>query len=259
MGGRGGDGTTDDTVNVQAAFNAMAGKILLQGNNSYLIGGNLSIPEVTTLRGPFGKIGEVAASHSASIPYPNYAGIRLASTASITLRSSSAIDGVMIYRAGMTFPTSDSSAFAGTALTVGGDNVTIRNSMIMGFNQAISANGYSRGTITDMAFDNQANILIVNSTDTWQIARNHAWCFSADAPSFGATAWKRTGANFKIQGSNDSTMISSYLSWGYAKGYVFADNVGAERVPPTAMPTVPALSVPTALRSPGLPAGPSLP
>jgi hypothetical protein len=236
-----GDGATDDSVAVKTALTAMAGKTLYQGNNSYYLGpaggAVLTIPTATTLKGSFSRAGMVAPSHSVRstdpprpdtqvIPYTSYPAFRLSSAVGINMGSAAAIDGVMIYRAGMVFPAPGESGFAGTVLNIAGDNVTIRNSLIMGFAQAIYSDGFSRGTIADMSFDNKNNIYIGHSTDTWQISHIHAWPFASDGPSMVAANWTRTGANFKIASSNDWTMVSHYLAWGYTKQFVFENASG---------------------------------
>jgi hypothetical protein len=226
-----GDGTTDDSVAVQAALGALTGQTLYQGNKSYYVGpangSVVNIPTGSTFKGSFGKAGLLGQSNVGTIPWTTYPSIRLNSGVSFNMGPSSTVDGVLLYRSGMTFPTGDESAFAGTVFNAAGDNITLRNSLITGFAQAFVSHGFSRGTIADMSFDNKANILIEGTTDTWQVSHIHSWPFSANKPGMVAANWIRTGADFKLQNSNDYTMVSHYLSWTHTKHFVFDNTSGA--------------------------------
>jgi hypothetical protein len=124
----------------------------------------------------------------------------------------------------MTFPVTSSSAFAGTAFSFNGDNVCIRNSIIMGFNQAIASVNCDRGLIENVCFDNINNISIQNSGDTWKVRHCHAWPFAADYPT--QSSLNRSGTNFYIANSNDACMVSHCFSYGYANNF-YASSAGA--------------------------------
>jgi hypothetical protein len=222
-----GDGVASDSTPVQAALTARAGSTLYQGNHSYYLGTSITVPISTTFRGPTTKIAMVGTINVNDTAFADYPGIRLSSAATINLLASSALDGLMIYRSGMVFPVTNPTTFAGTAITALDNNIALRNGIVMGFAQAFTAYGVHRGTIADMAFDNQANIYINNSADTWQISHIHAWPFSVVGSGGDPNVvLSRTGANFYLGNSNEHTMVSHYLSFGYQKGFVF-DNVQA--------------------------------
>lgn len=226
-----GDGTTNDTVAFQSALDGSAGHYILLGvGRSYYIG-SVTIKDKTTLKGTFGNIG-APNYHNVFYDFSTTPSIRLVEPGgTITTGNSSTIDGVLIYRAGMTFPAANSSAFAGTAITVAGDSFTMRNSLVMGFNLAISsgagANGYDKGLIEDCSFDNQSNISINFSADTWKIHAIHAWPWATYTPTASDAALVRTGTNFQESNSNDAAIITDYLAFGYATSFSFVANQGA--------------------------------
>ena len=222
-----GNGTASDS----SAFTAIAagmpngGTILLPPGKNFYVGTSVTIPAGITLQGPYGNIGEVAPSHTSGIPWTTYVTMTIASGATITMNSSACLTGCLVYRNGMTFPTTDSSLFAGTAFHVAGDNVMFRNSLIMGFSLAITSSGFDRLTIEDMCFDNQSNISITNSNDTAKIHTCHAWPFSADSST--QVGLTRTGTNLAIISSTDAVMVSQFLAFGYETGFLLQDAGGA--------------------------------
>lgn len=222
-----GDGTTNDAISLAVLPSVLpdGGTVVIPAGRNFYIGTTVTIPTAITFQGPYEFVGELTLSHTVNEPWPSFVTFTIASTATIGLDASCSITGCLIYRSGMTFPTTSNSAFAGTAFIINGDDVMFRNSLIMGFNYAIAATNCDRIMIEDMSFDNNNNIAITNANDTCKIARCHAWPFSADAPS--QTGLTRSGANIQINASTDATMISDCFAFGYAYGFLFNDAQGA--------------------------------
>ena len=221
------DGTTDVTTQFQAALNALKNQTLLLGTGSYFIASNVTMQNGTTIKGTFGNVG-APNYHSTFYDFTHIPAIHLSSSATINTANGSTIDGVLLYRAGMTFPAANSSAFAGTAILVGGDSFTIKNSLVMGFAYGVTsgiaagfgcdqthpaANGFDKGLIEDMNFDNQSNICVNAAADTWKIHSVHAWPWAAGAQGTGA-AIERTGVNLQESNSNDAMMITDFVQFG---------------------------------------------
>jgi len=221
--GAAGDGSTDDSKIFATATTAMAGGTLYTGPYSYYFGTSETLGNAVTVQCSTSWIGAIAPNGSAVLPYGNIPHIAISSSASVSLGSSDRVDGCLVFRGGMTFPAAGSGAFAGTAFTAAGDSVAITHSMIMGFNLALYSSGYNRGTVEDDNFDNQSNLSIISSLDTWKIGRIHAWPFSIGA-SPPSSYYVRSGTNLSISGSNGSDMISDYLAYGYQNGFAFPNS-----------------------------------
>lgn len=213
-------GITDSTAGVQNVLsNAGAGATVNIPNGARLrILGNLTIPSNVTLRGPQSFLGTMTGN-SMSANYAAMGGaLSLASTATITQNAGSCIDGLLIYRDGMTFPATDASAFAGTALTFNGDDCCVRNSMILGFNQAITSNGFQRAKIVHCKFDNINGIYINNSQDTLHLEDLHCWPFAVFRAGVTALQMQRNGVAYSIANSNDWARMIGCFSFGYLNG-----------------------------------------
>lgn len=222
-------GASDASAALQNALNAAASGAWFQANGGATVVipsgaklqilSNITIPNNVTLIGPQSFVGTMTAN-SQNANYAALGGsIALASTATITMDAGACIDGLLIYRQGMTFPATDSSAFAGTAITVAGDDVCIKSSMILGFNQAVSSNGYQRLKCFDLLMDNVNGIYVNNSQDTLHFSRCHCWPFAVFRTGLTAAQQQRSGTAYSINNSNDWGKIHDCFSFGYNTGF----------------------------------------
>lgn len=235
-----GDGITNDSAAFQAAINSLGatgGRVLLSANKKYRIGSNITLNPSCHLQGQQNMIGSNGYNF-----YTNYDAIGSAlyvdNSATITMRSGSSISHMLIKQRSMTYvsPTS----FAGTAITivgqvsgvnagntpVVGDDVTIYDVMIMGFNQAVSATNAQRLRITQCNLDNINGILIDAAYDVPYIDRVHCWPFATIAavatgvaPNINGADLMRTGTAFKFQNTVDWGKITDCFTYGYFRGY----------------------------------------
>lgn len=216
-----GNGSTDDTAAIQAAINALGttgGIVQIPNTFKCRVAGNLTINAECTLQGPHAIVGSPATNVSA--PYGNVGGaLLLASTATITLQGSAALRGLLVYRYGMTFPAANSSAFAGTAVTIGGDDAAVFQCMFLGFAQAISSSGYQRPRLYDLNIDCLAGILIDNCADIAYITRVHCWPFATIASGGGGAVLQRSGAAFKFTNLGDWNKVTDCFAYGYYRGF----------------------------------------
>jgi len=217
-----GDGTTDDTAAVQAAIDSLGtsgGTVTIPNGCSLYIASNLTIKANVTLKGPFSLVG----TNGDNVDYPLalISAIKLNSTATITLKSSAGVDGVFIYKNGLTFPQNNASSFAGTAFTAGGNDVFVRNSMVLGFAQAFYSSSWSRARIDQVYIDCQAGIEITQCFDVPRLTNIHCWPFVTYAGTGTLARNNRTGTAFYLHDGCDGPMLSNCFSYGYLNGFYF--------------------------------------
>lgn len=216
-----GDGTTDDTTAIQAALNSLGatgGTVVVPNGMKCLVDNNLTIPVNCHLVGPHSFVGTPGSN--ASAPYGNMGGALLVnSTKTITINSGASIRGLLIYRKGMTFPAANSSAFAGTAITIGGDDAAVASCLVMGFNKAIYSSGYQRQKIEYLLHDNLNGIEITNCADIAYISNCHAWPFSNIGVGGSYTNITRSGKAYYLHDLCDWAKVTDCFSWGYATGF----------------------------------------
>jgi len=216
-----GDGVTDDTAAIQAALNSLGaagGTVTLANDGRYLIDSNLTINKSVSLVGPHKFTG--SPGNNASAPYASMGGaFILNSSATITIQSGASLSGVLIYRKGMTFPAPDSSAYAGTAVTVGGDDASVQSCMILGFQKAVYSSGFQRPKLYDLQIDSQNGIEITACYDIPRIENVQCWPFATIAAAGTLARHHRSGSAFYLHDSVDGAMLSNCFSYGYLNGF----------------------------------------
>lgn len=172
-----GDGIQDDTVAMNAALASLTPgqRLLLTGK--YLINSaNVLIPSNVTVEGTFEAIGTKRSNLTAPYELLNSA-IILNSNYTIYLKGGSTIKGILIRREGQQFQVADATGFAGTAITVDGDDASIMGCMILGFNLGIYSSGFQRQYFNHVLGDNLNFIEVARSFDIGRIVDCHAWPF----------------------------------------------------------------------------------
>ena len=212
-------GATDSTAAYAAAFAALgsAGGTVTQPNGGkFLINSNLTIPNNVTLKGPVSRLGSPGTN--TSYPYNLLGAIILSSSATITLKGGAGIDGCLIYRSGLSFPSSSTTGWVGTAVTVGGDDAFLINSAVFGFGQAFYSTGYQRCRVDNCNMDNIAGIWIDNCFDIPYISKVHCWPFVTVATGTSASSL-RSGSAFRFSTVCDWGKVTDCMAYAYAKGY----------------------------------------
>jgi hypothetical protein len=226
-----GDGTTNDTAAIQAALNAAnpGQQVWLNAPGQYLINNaNLNIPKGVQLRAGWQVPGTTNDSNPTGQPLDlatlNGALI-LNSSYTITMQSGSAICGVPIYRKNLTVPAANSSAFAGTAITVEGDDCYIGYSLVLGFNRLVTSTTQLRQKYEWIYGDNQNGIQIIGAYDTPYIHHCHMWPFCTYSATATIAANLRTGIAYDIE-TSDLISVAQCFSLGYNVGYYLTGDGG---------------------------------
>ena len=249
------DGTTNDRAKIEAAaaqLGVKGGIVWLDASKTYLVDDNLNIPEGVTLKGYLLNPGIAGDSNSEASQIWNL-GSRLYvnSSATITLQGAASIENCFIVRKGMTAPENDASAYAGTAITVSGEDTAVRACLILGFNRAVDCNSFQRQTVEDVRGDCVNGLRSTNALDVPRWRNVHFWPFGTiDAASpvltFGTGHYLfRNGTAFEWSGINDWFSAIDLFCYGYMTGYkidgapsVFLHMCGADNISQATTPWV---------------------
>ena len=224
-------GTTDSTTGVQNAVNAVGatcGTAFFPNAAKIRILSNLNVPACVTLQGALGNAGDQALVGS----NPNYnstGGIRLATSATITLNSASGARDLMVITDGVTFPVANASAYAGTAFFVPTSTADpfLKNVLIVGFNQAfVTQSQADRVVLRDVYADGVGSsgtycpgvICLQGSYDTSSIEHVHLWPYGTVYS--GTTT--RAGTGLYTSGHSDGTEMDGISEIGHAIGINFS-------------------------------------
>lgn len=230
------DGATDDTLAMQTYLNTLSaaggGTVVLM--KKYYFASTLTVPKNIRLMGIRGNPG-VARS---AISYDNTNGlILLGAGATLSMGDSSSIDGVTILTsvlkgalpfANSTVATAAVAAFAGTGITLAGDDIDIRNCLILGFNTAVYGVGRQRITTDNLKIDCTNGIDIQTTADVCKVSRCHCWPFLTGYLSFAGGTALVTRSGFAFRYSNVADWSEHFMcsSYGFFNGFIY-DSVNA--------------------------------
>lgn len=230
-----GDGVTDDTAAIQAAIDSLGaagGTVTIPNGMRCLIDTALTVKPNVSLVGPHEFVGSPGDNDSA--PYGSLGGALLVNSAvTITIQSGSSLSGLLIHRKGMTFPAETAAAYAGTAVTAGGDDVAVSRCMIIGFAQAYYSINRQRPRIEYLYHDNIAGIYVEKCLDNPFIRECHAWPFGTIAGTNGAGWADRSGAAYYFKNVADWLQSTNCFSYGYLRGHKLENVNGYTLVSPS--------------------------
>ena len=228
-------GVNDDTFAIQAALNAArpGQEVWLSQTGQHLINSaNLNIPVGVQLRGAWNVPGTTANSSGTGQPLVLSAlnsALILNSAYTISVQSGAGIRGVPIYRSGLVVPTTSSAAFAGTAISVQGDDVYLGYLLVLGFAQLSTSTTQVRGKYEWIFGDNNAGISIINAYDTPYIHHCHFWPFCTYSSTATLAYHHRTGTAYTVDGTALPSMAHNFC-FAYLTGYQLSGSGGATLV-----------------------------
>ncbi|WP_186113266.1 hypothetical protein [Burkholderia gladioli] len=218
------NGVADDTAAIQAALNfaGPGGRVIIPHDAKCFVGGNLIVPPGVMIEGNYFTPDSLQSMSDGPILIDGMgSAISLSSSATITMKGGSALMGLLLKRAGLVVPSANASAFAGTAVTIGGPGAYVGYSMILGFNQAIHSDGFERGKFERIFGDNINGIEVTNAFDSPDFDKIRFWPYVTYSPSASASAHVRAGNGFYIHDNVDEPNLSGCFAFGYANGYYF--------------------------------------
>ena len=246
--GAAGNGSVDDSAHITYALNQVSsyGGGAIQVDDIYYVNTAITIPPYVTLLGSRNNFSVNKTNYQYATNKPV---IILGSGGSITMQGGSKIDGITILQANcVSAPTSNAMAqavvngFSGTAITIAGDECTVENSLIIGFNKAIYMDGTSylpyglqRLRVDNIGIDCTNGIEITQSYDTNRITRVHLWnYYNGNNPAVTDinTAF-RAGKGIYIHDHCDGTVVSNVLDFGHQYAYWIdggSDNIFALQI-----------------------------
>ncbi|TPM89867.1 hypothetical protein [Mesorhizobium sp. B2-1-3A] len=227
-----GDGTTDDTAALTAAFagSAVGCVVMLPPGCNPLVDTTFTMPDGATLIGSQPAIG----GFTPSTTYATINRIYVNSAATISIGSNCTLKNLGIFRKGLTFNITSAQVaaqFLGTGVTIRNSvaDVLIEDCLVLGFNQGIrsisGATSCSRITINRVHGDCQNGIFLEASTDITRISECHFWPFVTigSVPETNGAQNDRTGAAFSLKAPHDWTQVRGCFSFAYATGYLVTD------------------------------------
>lgn len=229
---------TDRTAEFQAALSAAGaaggGSVRYRGNHRLL--GDITIPENVALVGPVAVAGQIGHLGEGAADYERKpGGLRLASTATIRVSASARLRDVVVVRDGLDAPFTSVAqaqagiaAFAGTAVTIVGNDARVTNALFLGFQYAIKSHNCARGRFTDVQGDCTNGIRISACYDIPYLTRCHFWPFLTANYTWTAAdttqgILTRSGIGIELLNTVDWGRVSHCFTYGYFRGFRVAD------------------------------------
>ncbi|WP_186197983.1 hypothetical protein [Burkholderia gladioli] len=219
-----GDKTTNDSPFFQAAVNWMnsigGGKVVIDPDGQFYLASGVVVPAGVSLAGVVDVVGTIGDNTSA--PYGDMGGAMiLAAGTTIDLNSGSGLSSALIYPKGMTFPQTDASTWASTAVRIMGDDVSVSRNMILGFLLAISGGGIQRPYIGYCKIDCVNGVDLEQVLDVANIEKVHCWPFATVANPDKPSNWSdRNGTAFNLHGTVDWANVLDCFEYNYNFGIV---------------------------------------
>jgi len=190
------------------------------------------IPNGTTITGIFDTQNMIIISQNATqtnaaapVTITNPSSSTIKAYNSIIIGAASGIENTLIFRAGMTFPALDSSAYTSTAIRCGikADGCYVKDSLIIGFDKGFVSTGttswnYANGRVNvyRTKFDTNLGIYISGSADMSRLENIHCWPFATVATNT-TEANHRNNSCIKLESNNDATYVDDVLSYSHTE------------------------------------------
>lgn len=236
----GADGVGDDGPWFQAALNEAAARggrpVFFSGNHQILT--NVTIPPKCSLIGPHLRPGQ-QQDGGVGGDYDTGSGVlKVLSSRTISISSSASLEGAILIRDGLNLPFANLAAaqagvplFAGTPITLIGEDAGVEDVLLLGFATGISSTNRSRMRIINVQGDCTNGIYITNCKDVAYIAHCHFWPFTTANFSWTASdatqlILTRTGVAYNFENVVDYSRIHHCFDYGYFRGFRLSSVAG---------------------------------
>lgn len=228
-----------------AVFNSVLSAVGASGGGvvnyfwNHRILGDIVIPQNVALVGPVRSAGQLVHIGAGAADYESKPGVlRLASTATIRVCTSGYFGRAVVVRDGLNLPFASVSeaisgvaSFAGTAVTIAGNDARVEGALFLGFNRAIDSTGHARLRCTDVQGDCTNGIRIAGCMDIPYLTRCHFWPFTTANYTWTASdttqgILTRPGFGFELKDTVDWAKVTNCFTYGYFRGFRLA-NVNA--------------------------------
>ncbi|WP_144029899.1 MULTISPECIES: hypothetical protein [Burkholderia] len=213
----------DSTACLEKKMRGLIGGGRVKVTGKYLIERQLVVPPGVSLEGECTTPGTNGSNSIAEYANSRCGVMNVSPAATIVLSSGASIRAMQIFRAGMTFPAPDSKSYAGTAITIGGDDAAVDRVTILGFERAVYDAGYQRPLIDSLYGDNNNGIELTHVYDVARIANCHMWPFATIASSGGVSRNRRSGIAYNLHDTVDGPVLVNNFAYGYKISFRFAN------------------------------------
>ncbi|MGP8474598.1 hypothetical protein [Burkholderia sp. PR2] len=216
-------GEEDSTACLEKKMRGLTGGGRVQVTGKYLIERELVVPPGVSLEGECTTPGTNGSNSITEYANSSCGVMNVSPAATIVLSSGASIRAMQIFRAGMTFPAPDSKSYAGTAITIGGDDAAVDRVTILGFERAVYDAGYQRPLINSLYGDNNNGIELTRVYDVARITNCHMWPFATIASPGGPSRNRRPGIAYNLHDTVDGPILVNNFAYGYKTSFRFAN------------------------------------
>lgn len=216
-------GERDSTTCIQAELNRLSGGGRLQVFGKFLILRDLTIPPGVSFEGNCLAPGTNGSNTAIKYANSTCGVLRVSANASIHLSAGASIRSMQLFRAGMTFPTTSSKSFLGTAIKIVGDDARIDRVTVLGFDRAVYDNGFQRPSINALYGDNNNGIELTQVYDVARITNCHMWPFSTIASKGDFSKNQRSGIAYYLHDTVDGPVLVGNFAYGYKTSFEFSN------------------------------------
>ncbi|MCW3691383.1 hypothetical protein UE94_025135 [Burkholderia cenocepacia] len=214
-------GREDSSACLEETMRGLIGGGRVKVTGKYLIERQLVVPSGVSLEGECTTPGTNGSNSIAEYSNSRCGVLNVSPAATIVLSSGASIRAMQIFRAGMTFPAPDSKSYAGTAITIGGDDAAVDRVTILGFERAVYDAGYQRPFINSLYGDNNNGIELTRVYDVARIANCHMWPFATIASSGDPARNRRSGIAYNFHDAVDGPVLVNNFAYGYKTSFRF--------------------------------------